>query len=104
MPSSQRNISLYFISDLLGEIERAFSGTARSEGVIHAERLCTVFDFTAFFDPLGTKLERLTRSACFLFTKDLTGRTIVRSKKHSHLAEWEDDGTVTLFHVGFLTF
>lgn len=99
-PVSSATYAPYF-ADLLQEIERAFSGTERSERVIQAERICTVFDFTAFFNPLGLSLERLTRSACFLFVKDPGGRTIVRSKKHSHLADWEDDGTVALFHVSF---
>lgn len=85
-------------SDLLNEIENAFSGLDRAEPVVRAERLNTVFDFTGFFNPLGIPLDRVSKSACFLFTK-LGGRTVIRSKKHSHLLAWEDDGTVSLFHV-----
>lgn len=81
------------------ELKHAFSGTNRQERIIHAERIGAVFDFTAFFAVHAIPLVRLMSSACFLITKDEEGRTIVRSKKHSHFKDWEDDGTVVLFHV-----
>lgn len=87
---------------LLRTIEDAFSGpsSSRSEPHVHAERIVSVFDFTSYFADYAIPIKGITTAACFLFKKNAAGRTIVRTKAWSHMEGWNDDETVTLFHVG----
>lgn len=79
----------------------AFSGasTSREGPLVLAQRIVSVFDFKDFFEDRCIPIVGSSDSACFLFTKNAEGRTIVRSKPFSHMEGWRDDGTVTLFHV-----
>lgn len=79
----------------------SFSGPSagREEPLVLAERIVAVFDFKDFFARRCIPIIGTTDSACFLFTKNAAGKTIIRTKAFSHMDEWKDDGTVTLFHV-----
>lgn len=89
------------VSELITEIERSFNNeNERSEPLIHAERILNVYDFNRFFEGRCAPIEGVTRVGCFGILKcKVTGRTILRSKECSHHENWEDDGTVTMFHV-----
>lgn len=68
--------------------------------MIHAERVVNIYDFDNFFEGRCAAFEGVTKAGCFGIMKcKTTGRTILRSKELSHHENWEDDGTVALFHV-----
>lgn len=84
-------------------VESFSSDNERAEAVIRAERIVNVFNFDQFFNyDYGVEIVGLQKAGSFgIFKSEHTGRTILRSKEASHHDTWEDDGTVTLFHVGF---
>lgn len=91
------------LSALLRAFMDAFTGEGRAEPTIIAERIVPVFDFTAYYSPVAIEVVGIKSCACFLFKKNEAGQTIIRSKGFSHMPDWNDDETVTLFDVGLLS-
>lgn len=64
--------------------------------------MSAVYDFKSYYKQHVIELVGTKEVSCFWIAKDsASGRTILRTKKFSHHEDWEDDGTVTLFHVSF---